>query len=74
MANPYRQFLNLLPKRPLLVGTITTVNSDGTVDVELPDSKIVRVRGTGSVDDRVFVQDGEVRGAAPDLPTASVQI
>lgn len=74
MSNPYRQFLRLLPRRPLYVGDITAVNSDGTVDVELPDSKVLRVRGTGSVDDRVFVQDGEVRGPAPDLPTSSVQV
>ncbi|WP_421717483.1 hypothetical protein [Algiphilus sp.] len=74
MSNPYRQFLRLLPRRPLLVGEITVVNSDGTVDVELPDSKTIRARGTGAVGDRVFVQDGEVRGSAPALPTSSVSV
>ncbi|MCR9089884.1 MAG: hypothetical protein NXI11_00845 [Proteobacteria bacterium] len=74
MANPYRQFLRLLPRRPLLVGEITATNSDGTVDVTLPDGKVVRVRGSGTVGDRVFVQDGEVRGPAPNLPTFSVSV
>lgn len=74
MANLFRQFQKLLPRRPLLVGDITAVNSDGTVLVELPSGQVIRARGTGSVDDHVFVQDGEVRGEAPALSAFNVQV
>lgn len=68
MSNIFASFLRLLPKTPLLAGEVTAVNSDGTVDVTLPDTRVVRVRGTASVEDIVFIQGGEVRGPAPDLP------
>lgn len=65
-ANLWQQFAGLIPKAPLRIGTITAVNS-GTVTVTLANGGTFIARGTGSVDDVVFIQDGEVRSQVSGL-------
>lgn len=74
MPNLWRQFEDLLPDSPLLLGTVATHHADGTVTVELLDGGLLRVIGSGSVGDRVFVRDGRVTGDAPTLPTVEIEI
>lgn len=74
MPNLWRQFEDLLPDSPLLLGTVATHHADGTVTVELLDGGLLRVTGNSSVGDRVFVRDGRVIGDAPTLPTVEIEI
>lgn len=75
MSNLYRQFIRLLPRDPLQVGTVTAHNSDGTSDVELPGSQTVRVRGQGvAVDSKAFIKGGEIQGPAPNLSVFTVPV
>ena len=71
----YRRLLELLPQSPLLVGTVVAVNADGTSTVALPDGGTLVVRGTSvAVDEDAFVRDGVIEGAAPVLPTFTIEI
>lgn len=75
MSSLYRQFLRLLPRDPLQVGTVTALNADGTSDVQLPGNQVIRVRGQAvPVGQKAFVRAGEVLGPAPNLPVFLVEI
>ena len=71
--NPYRRLLGLLPKRPLLIGTVTEV-SDGTATVALPGGAKIKARGEATVNDTVFVRDGQIEGQAPSLTVEVIEI
>lgn len=71
--NIYRQFLDLIPARPLQVGTVTAVSGDQCT-VELPGGGLLQARGTAAVADQVFVRDGVIEGAAPALTVVSIEI
>ncbi|MDO8903958.1 hypothetical protein [Hydrogenophaga sp.] len=73
-TNLFRQLLDLLPEQPLLVGTVTVVNSDETVTVQLSGGGLLRVRGAAAVDDRVFVRNGVIEGPAPALTDVTIDI
>jgi len=73
MTNIYRAFLNLLPTRPLQVGTVLSI-AGGVAAVELPGGGRLQVRGQATVGQRVFVRDGVIEGAAPDLPIEVIEI
>lgn len=73
MTNIYRQFLDLLPQRPLQVATVTAVSGEACT-VELPGGGVLQVRGTAAVGDQVFVRDGVIEGAAPALPVVVIEI
>jgi hypothetical protein len=74
MPNLWRQFRDLLPEAPLLVGTVAARHTDGTATVELLDGGLLRVRGGASVGDRVFVRDGRIEGEAPPLPHLDIEV
>lgn len=73
MTNIYRQFLDLIPARPLQVGTVTAVSGD-TCTVELPGGGLLQARGTAAVADQVFVRDGVIEGQAPALTLVVIEI
>lgn len=73
MTNIYRQFLDLLPARPLQVGTVTA-SASGVCTVELPGGGLLQVRGTASVGQQVFVRDGAIEGNAPALTVVQIEI
>lgn len=73
MRNIYRVFLDLLPARPLQVGTITALDGD-VATVQLPGGGLLIARGSGAVGDSVFVRDGAIEGEAPALPIEVIEI
>lgn len=73
MTNIYRTFLDLLPARPLQVGTVLSV-ADGIARVDLPGGGILQARGQATAGQRVFVRDGLIEGAAPDLPVEVIEV
>ena len=66
MSNIYRQFLELIPARPLEVGTVTAIGN-GLATITLPGGGIIQARGQATVAQRVFVRDGNIEGTAPTL-------
>lgn len=74
MSNLFRELKALLPEPALQVATVTSVNADGTVTVTFPGGAQSRVRGTGTVDGKVFVRNGLVEGDAPNLPTVTLDV
>ena len=66
MSNIYRQFLDLIPARPLEVGEVISISS-GVATIELPGGGIIQARGQATVSQRVFVRDGIIEGTAPTL-------
>ena len=66
MPNIYRQFLDLLPKRPLEVGDVLALDA-GMATITLPGGGVIQARGQAAVGQRVFVRDGVIEGSAPTL-------
>lgn len=67
MPNVFLQLKELLaPSREDIATVVSSVG--GSTVVELPGGDLLRVRGEGAVGAKVFVQDGVIRGPAPDLP------
>lgn len=64
--NLFKQFLGLLPPRPLEVGTVIST-AGGMATIELPGGGILQARGDASAGQRVFVRDGLIEGLAPGL-------
>ena len=73
MTNIYRTFLNLLPARPLQVGTVLAI-ADGVATIELPGGGRLQARGAATDGQRVFVRDGVIEGAAPNLPIEVIEV
>ena len=66
MPNIYRQFLDLLPKRPLQIGEVAAVDA-GVATITLPGGGVIQARGQATVGQRVFVRGGVIEGPAPSL-------
>ena len=65
--NLFKQFLDLIPSRPLEVGTVQSIISSGIANIELPGGGVLQARGEATIGQRVFVRDGVIEGPAPDL-------
>ena len=66
LRNPYRVFMDLLPARPLQVGTVAAVDGD-VATITMPGGGTLQARGQATVGQRVFVRDGVIEGEAPAL-------
>lgn len=66
MSNIYREFLDLIPARPLEVGDVIAI-SNGVATIELPGGGIIQARGQATTSQRVFVRDGIIEGPSPTL-------
>ena len=66
LRNPYRVFIDLLPARPLQVGTVSAV-AGGVATITMPGGGTLQARGQATVGQRVFVRDGVIEGEAPTL-------
>ena len=73
-GNAYARFRNLLPTDPLLTGTVVATWEDGTATVELPGGAEIRVQGSATVGQRVYVQSGSIQGEAPALTALVVEV
>lgn len=73
MPNPFRQFLEILPSRPMQVGTVVSVLGQVAV-VELPGGGSIQARGQATVGMRVWVRDGVIEGEAPALTYVSATV
>ena len=73
MSNVYRRLIDLLPSRPLLVGTVTAT-AGGVATIDLPDGGSMQARGTAAIGDRVFFRDGVIEGPAPVLTDVLIDI
>lgn len=73
LHNPWRQFLDLIPTAPLLIGTVTG-EQGSEWRVQLLSGETIRARGGAQINQRVFVRDGVIEGAAPDLPVVHLEV
>ena len=73
MANIFTQFLALLPKESLAVGTVIATTATGAT-VQLMGGGIVQARGDATLGQRVFVRAGVIEGPAPTLTYVSAEI
>lgn len=75
MANPWQQFRNLLPGSPLVVGTVSAHNADGSSTIDLPGGGSINAIGqTVAIGQKAFVRNGQVLGQAPDLPELMIEV
>jgi hypothetical protein len=77
-SNLYRQFQALIPQPALQVGIVSALVGD-IATVVLPGGGVIQARGASSVasvsiGQRVFVRDGVIEGAAPNLPLVVIEI
>ena len=74
-TNIWQQFKALIPDGVRVVATITANNGNGTSQVELRNGSVITVKGESvGIGGRVFIQDGEVKGTAPDLAQYEVEV
>lgn len=72
--NKWSQFKRLTAGSPLLMGEIATDHGDGTLTVTLMNSGSIRVKGSGTVGDSVWVRNHRIEGSAPDLTTTDIPV
>lgn len=67
MSNIWTQFENLLEKDSTQIATI--ISTDGTEStVELLSGDRLKVTGTGTTGEAVYIKGGEIKQTAPTLP------
>ena len=72
MSNLFKRFERLLPRHPLRVGTVLSV--DGTTAlVQEPGGGDVRVRGDATTGAKVYFRDSTIEGPAPNLPLEVIE-
>lgn len=72
--NQWAKFRNLLPGDPLLAGVVAVVHGDGTATVDLAGGGSMRVRGSGSVGQSVWLRSGRIEGTAPALSGGEIEV
>ena len=73
-TNIWQQFKALLPDGVPVVATMTANNGNGTSQAELRDGSVITVKGEVSVGEKAFIQDGKIKGAAPDWAQYEVEV
>ena len=74
-TNIWQQFKALLPEGVRVVATVKANNGNGTSQAELRDGSVITIKGESvGVGGKVFIQDGEIKGAAPDLAQYEVKV
>lgn len=74
-VNIWKTFEDLLPKSPLLIATVLNHNIDGTSTVQFPGGSTARVKGQTVAEELpAYVQDGWIKGEAPDLPVHEIEV
>lgn len=74
MPNLYQQFRGLLPRAPLLVGTVAAVTGS-EARITTPDGAIYTARGVATVGDTVYFRPGAgIEGEAPALTAVVIEL
>lgn len=73
MANLYKMLRDLLPAAPLQVGEVTD-SSGGVSTVSLLGGGALVARGAATIGSKVYVRDGVIEGAAPDLDVVDIEV
>ena len=74
-TNIWQPFKALIPQSIRALATITANKGNGTIQAELRDGSVIMVKGESvGAGEKVFIQDGEVKGAAPDLAQYEVEV
>ncbi len=75
MANLWAKFKSLIPEEPLIIGTVSSINADGTSTITTYTGGTMRIKGQSvAVGAKAFVRFGEITGPAPSLPLTVVDI
>jgi hypothetical protein len=72
-ATLYTLFQQLLPPRPLQIGTVSAVAGE-IATVQLLGGGTLQVRGAAAVGQQVFVRDGAIEGEAPAMATVLIDV
>ena len=73
--NPWKAFQGLLPKGSRMIGTVESLNSNGTSTITLHNGSSITAKGHDvNIGNKVLVEDGEVKREVPDLPFYTVQV
>ncbi len=72
--NSWARFKRLLPDDPLLLGTIESTHADGTATVLMLGGGTLRVRGSGTAGQAVYVRAGRIEGTAPTLAQLDIEV
>lgn len=59
---------------PRMIMTVSSDNSDGTIIASTCAGHTISVIGSATPGTKVYVQDGRVLGAAPDLPHTQIEV
>ena len=73
----WRNFQGLLPASPRLLATVVAHNADGTSSLVTADGQSLRAWGQldgATIPYNVFVQDGKLEAAAPNLPLLQLEV
>jgi len=74
-TNIWQQFKALIPEGVRVVATVKANNGNGTSQAELRDGSVITIKGESvGVVGKVFIQDGEIKGAAPDLAQYEAEV
>ena len=75
MANIWKMFSDLVPEPPILIGTVTSWIGDSHSVVEMPGGGTIIAKGQAvGVGGKAFVQNGEIRSEAPNLPVYEASV
>lgn len=75
MTNPWSKFQVLIEGPPMLIGSVTAHNGDGTSTLSMPGGGTLRATGQGvAIGSKAFVRDNEIIGEAPNLPTSNLEV
>jgi hypothetical protein len=72
-TNLFKLFSDLIPKSPLQVCTVQS-SSGGVVTAVLPGGATVQARGAAANGTKVFIRDGVIEGAAPNLTVELIDV
>lgn len=73
LRNPFKVLQDLVARPGAEIGVVTSV-STGEAVVTLPGGGVLRVRGTASVSDTVYIRDGVIESIAPGLPIVLIDV
>lgn len=73
LSNPHSRWLALQAPKSRQVGTVVAVDGDVAI-IELPGGGRLQAVGAVALNDRVFVRDGLIEGAASNLTYVSAYV